>query len=415
MRRGLLLILAGLACAAVVGAGAMMLRPEWSAKEIEQIASLSLAKLPPLRPDASNRVSDDPAAAALGHELFFDTRLSADGTVSCASCHQPDRQFQDGLAVGHGVANGTRRTMPIAGTAYFPFLFWDGRKDSQWAQALGPLENPVEHGADRTMVVRLIAAGYRDEYERIFGPLPDLKATPEHAMPDGPADVAAAWATMSPQQQDDVNRTYANIGKAIAAFERTIAPQPSRFDVFADALSAGDTQRADTTLTPTERAGLKLFIGRANCLTCHNGPLFSDGVFHNIGLPASDPEHDGGRSTSVALVKADPFNCLGPYSDAKPASCTELKFMEAASPDLVGAFRSPSLRGVTGRPPFMHAGQFASLDQLLDHYNRAPAAVFGRSELTPLGLSQGEIADLAAFLNALTPDTEAQPTPVAAR
>jgi hypothetical protein len=120
----------------------------WSAEETALITALSLSQLPELPPDPSNRVADDPAAAALGEQLFADTRLSSNGEVSCASCHLPERQFQDDLALAKGVGVTTRRTMPIAGTAYSPWLFWDGRKDSQWSQALGPLESAVEHGGD---------------------------------------------------------------------------------------------------------------------------------------------------------------------------------------------------------------------------------------------------------------------------
>ncbi|HWH48018.1 MAG TPA: cytochrome-c peroxidase, partial [Burkholderiales bacterium] len=110
---------------------------------------LSLEALEPLPPDASNRWADDERAADLGHRLFFDTRLSANGRVSCASCHDPKRQFQDSVPLAQGVGTTSRRTMPIAASAYSPFLFWDGRKDSQWAQALGPLESAVEHGGTR--------------------------------------------------------------------------------------------------------------------------------------------------------------------------------------------------------------------------------------------------------------------------
>jgi cytochrome c peroxidase len=389
--------------AAVVAAGAVLFSPEWSGDELKRIQSLSLTSLPPLGPDPSNRVADDPAAATLGKALFSDTRLSANGAISCATCHKPNRQFQDDLPVGHGMAEGTRRTMPIAGSAYFPFLFWDGRKDSQWSQALGPLENPAEHGADRTMVVRLVAAAYRPQYEALFGPLPDVAGLPDHAMPDGPAEATAAWASIPAEQQTQINLAYANIGKAIAAFERTIGPQPTRFDAYAAALAAGRQADADALLDERERAGLKLFIGQANCVTCHNGPLFTDNAFHNLALPRTSAASDAGRSASVATVKADPFNCLGPFSDARPQACSELKFMETASADLVGAFRSPSLRGVALRPPYMHAGQFATLHDVLAHYNQAPAASFGKSELKPLHLSDQQLADIEAFLRTLDP------------
>jgi cytochrome c peroxidase len=396
------LVLAGLACIiAAVGVSAAIFGPYWSAEEIKRIQSLSLASLPALRSDPSNRVSDDPAAAALGKALFFDTRLSANGTISCATCHKPDHQFQDDLPVGHGMGEGTRRTMPIAGSAYFPFLFWDGRKDSQWSQALGPLENPVEHGADRTMVVRLVTAAYKPQYEALFGPSPSVEDLPDHAMPGNAGELADAWNKMTPEQQQQVNRAYANVGKSIAAFERTIAPQPTRFDTYASTLPKGDQKQARGIFSDKERAGLKLFIGQGNCVSCHNGPMLTDNAFHNLGLPGADPATDSGRSTSVATLKADPFNCLGLFSDAKPSACVELKFVTTTSPDLVGAFRSPSLRGVGQRMPTMHAGQFATLNELLAHYNKAPSAVFGRTELKPLGLSDEQLGDIEAFLHTL--------------
>ncbi|HEX7830656.1 MAG TPA: cytochrome-c peroxidase, partial [Thermoanaerobaculia bacterium] len=121
------------------------------------MSDLSIANLEPLAKDATNRFADNAAAAALGKELFFDPSLSANGKVSCASCHQPEREFQDGVALAQGVGTTNRRTMPIAGTAYSPFLFWDGRKDSQWSQALGPLESAVEHGGTRSQYAHVIA------------------------------------------------------------------------------------------------------------------------------------------------------------------------------------------------------------------------------------------------------------------
>lgn len=404
MHRQLLIALAALAIVPVVlGMDAAVLKPGWSADELQRIQSLSLANLPPLPPDPSNRVSDDPVAVDLGKKLFFDTRLSSNGKVSCASCHQPDLQFQDGRPVGQGVAKGNRRTMPIAGTAYVPFLFWDGRKDSQWSQALGPIENPAEHGADRVMAVRLVSTAYAPEYASIFGPLPSVEGLPVHAMPGGAKGLDAAWNTMTPVQQREINQAYANLGKAIEAYERTIKPEPTRFDDFASALAAGDQTRADNLLSESERNGLKLFLGKGNCVTCHNGPIFTDNAFHNIGLQGLDPTRDRGRASSLAEVTADPFNCVGPFSDAKTSDCLELRFITAPSLKLEGAFRSPSLRGVAQRAPYMHAGQFATLRELLLHYNKAPAAPFGHSELKPLGLSEDQLDDIEAFLRTLDP------------
>lgn len=374
--------------------------PAWSEAEAALIASLSLSRLPPLPPDPSNRVADDPRAAALGAALFSDTRLSLDGTVACATCHLPDRQFQDDRARALGVGETARRTMPVAGTAHSPWLFWDGRKDSQWAQALGPLENPVEHGTDRAQVVHLVATAYAQDYEALFGPLPGLGGVPAHAAPEGTAEAVAAWQALDEAGRDAVNRVFANAGKAIAAFERTILPGASRFDAYADALGRGAP--TDGLLSAQEERGLALFIGAGSCINCHNGPLLTDNYFHNTGVPpvAGLPE-DLGRIAAIEQVAADPFNCLGPYSDAGPGDCAELSFMAGASEELVRAYKPPSLRGVAQRPPYMHAGQIATLAEVIDHYNRAPAAPAGHSELRPLGLSREDAEALAAFLRTL--------------
>ena len=192
----------------------------WSDEEREVLRGLSLSQLEPLPADPTNRVADDPRAVQLGHKLFFDVRLSANGKVSCATCHVPSREFQDGTPLANGVGTTDRRTMPVAGTAYSPFLFWDGRKDSQWAQALGPLESAVEHGGSRAQYAHVIAEQYRAEYERTFGPLPDLSAIPRVAGPVADPAARAAWDTMPEEQRVAVTQVYVNIGKAIAAYCR---------------------------------------------------------------------------------------------------------------------------------------------------------------------------------------------------
>ena len=377
--------------------------PYWSEAELKVIASLSLAALRDLRPDQSNAVGDNADAAALGKALFSDTRLSANGEVACASCHQAELQFQDGLRVGHGVGDGNRRTMPIAGTAYFPFFFWDGRKDSQWSQALGPMENPVEHGADRTMIVRLVTANYAAEYEALFGAVPALDGFPEHAAPAGSPDAVAAWDLLTDEQRQTINRAYSNIGKAIAAFERTIPPPATRFDDYAAALAANDEALANRIFTTQERNGLKLFVSPSSgpCVSCHSGPQFTDAQFYNVGLAGMTAEADSGRSTSVKVLKDDPFNCLGEFSDAPASACQQLRYMRRQGNDLVAAFKSPSLRGVAQRPPYLHNGSFATLHDVLLHYNEAPAAVYGMTKLTPMKMTEAQLGELEAFLHTL--------------
>ncbi len=270
--------------AVIVGAAAPR-GDRWSAKQIAELGSMSLRELGAPPPDPTNRVADDRHAANLGERLFFDTRLSANGRVSCATCHDPTREFQDGIPLGKGMGEASRRTMPVAATAYTPFLFWDGRKDSQWAQALGPLESPVEHGGTRGQYAQVIAEHYRVDYERIFGALPELSGFPRVAGPvDDPA-ASAAWARLSDVQRDAVTGIYVNIGKAIAAYERRIQYGSSRFDRYVEGLLETGRAPADV-LTGDEVAGLRLFVGKASCVNCHNGPLLSNNEFHNTGVPA---------------------------------------------------------------------------------------------------------------------------------
>jgi cytochrome c peroxidase len=380
----------------------------WSEEELVTLRSLSLSSLDSLTPDPSNRYGDDPRAAAFGKKLFFDERLSSNGKVSCGSCHLPGKHFQDGVALAQGVGTTTRRTMPIAGTAHSEWMFWDGRKDSQWSQALGPLESPVEHGGDRTQYAQLVARVYRSEYEGIFGALPDMGALPEHAGPNAAPEHGAEWERLPEARQDEINRVFANIGKAIAAFERRIGPEATRFDRYVESLARGDAPKAGGEFTEEEIAGLRLFIGKASCTNCHNGPLLTDDHFHNTGVPAvaSLPE-DLGRASGAAQVLADEFNCLGRYSDARPEECGELQFMSAEGEELVRAFKTPSLRNVAERAPYMHAGQIATLEDVVRHYDTAPDAPAGHSELERLDLTPAEQSQLVAFLRALsTPATD---------
>jgi len=375
---------------------------EFTDAEKATIASLSLDQLPPLPADPSNRFADDRLAAAFGATLFFEPRLSGHGDVSCSTCHQVDRQFQDDRPLGRGVGLTDRRTMPLAGVAWSPWQFWDGRKDSLWAQALGPLEDAREHGGNRTAYAHFVATSLKDRYERIFGPLPDLSGIPQNAGPLGNAEERAAWETMSETKRAEIDMVFANIGKSLAAFERSIRHEETRFDRFAKALAAGGTPGGDAVLDESERLGLKLFIGRANCVTCHTGPRFSDEHFHNTGVP-QPPElpEDSGRAAGIAKALADPFNCLGPSSDAKPEQCGELRFVAKDDPLMLRAFKTPSLRGAVSRPPYMHSGQIAKIEDVVEHYAAAPRPPKGESELKPLTLSEREKQALVAFLKTL--------------
>lgn len=376
--------------------------PSFSEEEKRIIGQLRLSQLPDPPPDPGNRFADDPSAAAFGETLFFDTGFSSNREVACATCHLRDRQFQDDLPLAQGIGTTDRRTMPLANVAYSPWQFWDGRKDSLWAQALGPMEDPREHGGNRLAFAREIAGRHRDDYEAIFGPLPEFTGLPQHASPLGSQEERRAWAAIEPVRREEIDAVFANIGKAIAAFERTIRHEETRFDRFAEAVVAGREPEGDAAFNALEIEGLKLFIGKANCIDCHNGPRFTDDFFHNTGVPpvAGLPE-DRGRAAAIRKVLSDPFNCLGPHSDASEDQCDELRFMVLDSPEMERAFKTPSLRGAASRPPYMHSGQIATLEDVISHYSAAPPSPSGQSELAAIIFTDRGRAALIAFLRTL--------------
>lgn len=378
---------------------------DFSEAEKKAIGSLSLDALRPLPLDAGNRYSGNAEAAAFGAVLFEDEGLSGVGNVSCATCHKAERQFQDDLPRGVGVAETDRRTMPLAGVAWSPWQFWDGRRDSLWSQALVPLEDRREHAGNRTAYARYVGARHGEAYEALFGPLPPLDHLPLDASPRGNTAEQAAWEGMTSQERDAVDRVFANIGKALAAFEETLTPRETRFDRFARAVTGGREPEGNAAFSALEREGLRLFIGKANCLECHNGPRFTDDHFHNTGVPpVSGRAEDRGRAAALREVQDDPFNCLGPYSDAMPDDCTALRFMQKEPAQFERAYKTPSLRGAASRPPYMHAGQFDTLEAVIDHYSDAPEAASGTSEIRAVIFTERGRKALIAFLKTLDPE-----------
>ncbi|QMW22323.1 cytochrome-c peroxidase [Sandaracinobacteroides saxicola] len=260
----------------------------------------------------------DDARVALGRKLFFDVRLSGANTMSCASCHQPDRGFEDGrpVAVGSGGRAGKRATPTLLGIGASPRLMWDGRVASLEAQALMPIANPLEMDQDLEALLTELAAD------------PGMRG---------------AFASAFPAQPKVSRRS---IALALAAYQRTIAPRPTRFDSFV----AGK----GSALSGAEQRGFALFTGKAGCVRCHSGPLLTDGRLHDIGLP------DTGQGLR---------------------------------------FKTPTLRGIAGRAPYMHDGSLPTLAAAIAHYADHPARRRGVPAATPL--HPGERADLLAFLRAL--------------
>jgi cytochrome c peroxidase len=383
--------------------------------EREVLAQMKLGELPP---SPSNAVADNPAAAELGHQLFFDRRFSGPllqgsdpgagglgaagtaGMVACATCHDPAHGGADSRArSATSLASGwtSRNALSVQNAAFSAWLFWDGRKDSLWSQSLGPVENENEHNTTRLEIAHTIAEKYRQSYQAIFGPLPaldDEARFPRVGRPGMPT-----FNGMAADDKVAVNRVFANFGKAVEAYERQLIDHSSPFDRYV----LGD----ETALSASAIRGAKLFVGRAACNECHSGTTFSDGKFHNHGVPQSGakvPTVDNGRSDGITKVLADEFNGASRYSDA----ARSLDGVKSAASDL-GAFKTPTLRNVSKTGPYMHTGAFSSLWDVVTWYNEAAGidGFAGKREAAsafPLRLANDEIADLVEFLKSLDGD-----------
>lgn len=371
-----------------------------------------LPERPP--PSATNAYADDPRAAALGKKLFFDLRVGIDNQTGCVTCHDPETGFQDSRDRKSLGTSGfsKRHTLSVINAAFgdgsydgTPWQFWDGRADSLWAQALGPPEDQVEMGSSRTRVALLIYDEYADEYEEIFGPFPvELRdAQGEPIAPQSARPGTPEWEALPGEIQDAINSVYVGFGKAVDAYERQIVSTNSRFDDFYRDLVMGNAD--SEILSHEERLGLKLFVGKGQCVLCHSGPNFTTTDFWNIAVndvDAVQSASDQGRAAGLATVQSSEFNCASQWSDVEdPALCAVLQL--ESKQRFMGAFKTPGLRDVSRTAPYMHSGAFATLEAVIDHYNDGGAAdgYAGASVIRKLALSGEEKAALVAFLKTL--------------
>lgn len=360
-------------CPAVRGQGL-------TARECDQVLALQLPAA--LSPAPGNAHGDDPDAATFGHRVFFDARFSASGNVRCATCHQSERGFQDGVPTPTGFAV-TRNTSSTLHAGRLRVQFWDGRADSLWSQAIAVLENPAEMDFTRLEVAHLVQALYADRYGKAFGPVPDVSDParfPARGRPGSPE-----WERMAPADRDLVDRIVANVGKALDAYQRKATLGPSRVDRFL----AGERE----ILTGVEIRGAAV-AAHAGCFNCHAGPMMTDEKFHNLGLG-----RDEGRSAAFAVLAASPFTAKGPHWDGPRPNDDA----SAPGPQDVGAFLTPTLRNVGRTAPYGHDGSLPTLDDALDlHLRPGPAALGQRDPVLPLDpLNAADREALLAFLRAL--------------
>lgn len=355
MKRLLLPVLALAGVAALIGGAAA---PPPSPPPL---ASLPAVTAPPGNPMSAERI-------ALGRLLFFDARLSGDGSTSCASCHVPQLGWthNDPLAKGYPGHRLWRNNPTVLNCAHHTRLMWDGSLDSLEAQAQAAMQAPVEGNGSAAMVEARLAfvPDYVERFRAVFG---------------------------------DETPRLEHVWQAIAAFERTLVSDPGQVPF--DRYLAGDR----TALTAPAQRGLALFTGKAGCLQCHHGALLTDEGFHALGVPrqAQFDSHplvqiavrwqNAQRDVPSAVLRGHDED-LGRYYVTRDVAD-------------IGKFRTPTLRELKYTGPYMHNGAFTTLREVVDFFDAGGGAVANKSPLMkPLGLSEGEKGDLVAFLESLSMD-----------
>jgi cytochrome c peroxidase len=397
--------LAGVAALAACSGGSKddsscSIDPGIDAKTCSTLLDMQLADAIPASP--TNAHADDYNAALMGFLIFFDARFSSTHTVRCQTCHAPETYFDDESPVATGVEGGVRNAPTVLNAAWMTrSFFWDGRVDVLWAPPIAAMENPKEMNLTRLELAHTIATYYSDQYQALYGTLPDLSDTTRFPPVGKPGD--PAFDGMAPADQDAVNRLASNVGKSLEAYLRKLATGKSPFDRFL----AGDK----TQMTTRQELGMLLFVDNG-CANCHSGPLLTDDKFHNLGVPATDGGvPDPGRSPAVAEEQTQMFSPSSEFADQPQAP---LEIPDATPADL-GAFRTPPLRNVALTDPYMHNGAFTSLSDAVQFHLQGGGSgntgYVGTVDplLTPRTVSSDDLAAIVDFLSTLNGDYPAKP------
>lgn len=327
--------------------------------------------------DPSNRVSGKPEAIAFGEKLFFEPRLSGTGSVLCATCHVPFRAFQDGRPRAFGLQEVDRNTPSVLNVRFYRWYGWDGAHDSLWSQSLRPLLDRREMHASPVHVAGVIRKILSKDYE-------------------------AAFARPVPADDEEV---LVDVGKALAAFQETLVSGRTPFDEFRDGLERGELV---SSYPLAAQRGLRIFVGKGNCSTCHFGSHFTNGEFADTGVPffVGRGRVDPGRHEGIKRLKSNPHNLVGRFNDdAARTTATGTRHVELQHRNF-GKWRVPGLRNVALTAPYMHNGSLATLHDVVKHYselNEERLHADGERVLKPLKLTPAEIDDVVSFLETLSP------------
>lgn len=341
--------------------------------------------LPPVPVPADN--PQTPEKIALGEQLFNDKRFSSTGEVSCATCHDPAKGFADGpLKTSEGIRKlkGTRNGPTVANSAYFTLLFWDGRSPSLEDQSQHPFVNPVEMGlANHDPILEVVRTDpkYVEGFREAFG--------------KSPAEV-----------------TMLDVMRAIASFERTLVFGDSPFDRY---WFGGDKK----AMTEAAIRGFKVFLEDGRCVSCHtieqDHALFTDNRFHNVGVGVNKIQPEAPKLISAFLGAKTRGLDVDEAVLTDPKASELGRFAVTDTLDDIGSFKTSTLRNVAVTAPFMHDGSLATLREVVEHYNNGGVTKQGdrvndflSGGIRPLGLTEQQISDLVAFLEALTSPRFAQ-------
>ena len=329
-----------------------------------------------------------PEKIALGEKLFNDTRFSSTGEVSCATCHLAEKGFTDSpLSVSEGInkLKGTRNAPTVVNAVYFEKMFWDGRSPSLEDQALHPFVNPVEMGLeDHQPILDIVRSdpAYVKEFDTVFGKTGDAV-------------------------------TMTEVTQAIAAFERTQVAGDSPFDRW----HYGGEKDA---LTAAQKRGFELFVNAGRCVSCHvieqTQALFTDNRFHNVGVGINDIQNDV-PDLAREFLKAEAAKTDVDVQVLTDKRTSELgRFAVTREFDDLGSIKTPTLRNVDVTAPYMHDGSLETLKDVMVHYNNGgvtneddPVNDFLSGGIRPLDLTDEQIDDLVAFMEALTSPSYARP------
>jgi cytochrome c peroxidase len=414
----------------------------------------SLADLGPPPPDPSNKYLGNKAAIALGKRLYFDTGFSGkaslkdplgrtvpyarpekDGRteISCATCHDLAQGGSDHSSSPNHISIGTGwsavNALPTLNAAYYPLQFWNGRSDSLWGMIIPVVEGGPPMNGDRISIARRMYSEYGAEYAELFPGYPNPIAAAPADFPakgkpsDGPCmpDEPPVYECLDDEVKMAITRVAVNYAKAIAAYEYELVTKSSPFDRY---MKDGDPISASAI------RGARLFVGKAACVDCHRGPMFTDFQFHNTGVAQAgqgipteadcvvekcdcrDPKSSScipwGRFDGASRLEKDKFRRDSSWSDDKDVE-SRRAYYPAPDDSMKGAWRTPTLRDVALTAPYMHDGIYSTLEEVIEHYNRggSPLAVAPENKdvrMQPLHLEPDEIADLVAFLVTLTSD-----------